>query len=1027
MLVVKRDGKIVEFDPDKILESIKNAALAVECKDDTIQERAKQVLNIKNKLIESGFSPEEAEAQAEAQYQGYIEDGQYTEYNEDEAIEVLDMVTDSLDNLDEDLISTELIQEFVEKALMITGHSSTAKEYIIYYSNRERIREMNTSLMKSFENLTFGNSKDVETKRENANIDGDSAMGTMLKYGSEGAKKFNLLYVVPPEESEAHKNGDIHIHDLDFLTLTETCVSKDTKLVVKHIPTNDIRVVEARFFDKFLDSVPDDSVVKLDDFQILSYTGFTNIINCVRHPSSGKRVVRVNTDNSYVDITDNHRVSINNNGMQDVKATDLKVGDSIINPNEQNLASLSTISLIDLFGKQSVRNYDTYHLDITQDRDKLSNIRSTKVKELLNVSGNYANKPICITSINEINYNGYVYDFETSDNHFFANGILVHNCCQIDLEKLFSGGFNTGHGFLREPSEIRSYGALCCIAIQSNQNDQHGGQSVPAFDYYMAPGVAKSFAKNIFKILDIKYPECSDEQITDKLGHLSNEDIKSKLKEYVKEHRLIMNEDGYNYIRNLISEHYFKDLSNDEINAILDKAKKITDNDTHQSMEAVVHNLNSMHSRAGAQVPFSSLNFGTDTSEEGRMVSFNFLKATDEGLGNGETPIFPISIFKEKAGVSYNPEDPNYDLWKEACRVSAKRLFPNFSNLDAPYNAQYYREGDVDTEVAYMGCRTRVVANVYNPSYEKVTGRGNLSFTTINLPRLGLKANGDVSRFFEMLDDMLELVHHQLLSRFKVQCRKHPRNYPFLMGQGVWIGSDKLNLDDDITEILKNGTLTVGFIGLAECLKALIGKHHGESDEAQQLGLRIVGHMREMTDKWSQEEKMNYSLIATPAEGLAGRFTRIDKKKFGIINGVTDREYYTNSFHVPVYYHINAFRKIDIEAPYHALTNGGHISYIELDGDPTKNLKAFERVVRYMHDKGIGYGAVNHAIDRDPICGYTGIIDDVCPRCGRREGEPMTEEMWQKIKGYPSTANAKYCGTCGDIFEEEERVPNPLD
>lgn len=428
-----------------------------------------------------------------------------------------------------------------------------------------------------------------------------------------------------------------------------------------------------------------------------------------------------------------------------------------------------------------------------------------------------------------------------------------------------------------------------------------------------------------------------------------------------------------------------------------------------------------------AQVPFSSLNFGTDTSEEGRMVSFNLLKATDEGLGNGETPIFPISIFKEKSGVSFNPGDPNYDLWEEACRVSAKRLFPNFSNLDAPYNLQYYKEGDKDTEIAYMGCRTRVMSNIYDPSYEKVTGRGNLSFTSINLPRLGIKANGNIDVFFKSLDEMLDIVHDQLLERFEVQCRKHPRNYPFLMGQGIWHGSENLGPDDDIREILKQGTLTVGFIGLAECLKALTGKHHGESEESQKLGLRIIGHMREKTDLWSKQEKMNYSVIATPAEGLSGRFVAIDRKKFGNIPGVTDREYYTNSFHIPVYYNISAYKKINLEAPYHELCNGGHISYIELDGDPTKNLEAFKKIVRYMHDAGIGYGAINHPVDFDSVCGYVGIIDDVCPRCGRKEGEPMTEEMWQKIKGYASAPNARTCGYCGDINEENDRTINPID
>ena len=427
-----------------------------------------------------------------------------------------------------------------------------------------------------------------------------------------------------------------------------------------------------------------------------------------------------------------------------------------------------------------------------------------------------------------------------------------------------------------------------------------------------------------------------------------------------------------------------------------------------------------------AQVPFSSINFGTDTSTEGRMASFNLLKATEEGMGNGETPIFPISIFKMKSGVSYNPEDKNYDLFKESIRVSAKRLFPNFSNLDAPFNAQYYKEGDRDTEVAYMGCRTRVMGNTYNPDYEKTPGRGNLSFTSINLPRLAIRSRGSVDKFFELLDATMNTVHHQLLARFDVQCRKHPRNFPFLMGQGLWVGADKLGPDDNMREILRNGTLTVGFIGLAECLVALTGQHHGESEYSQELGLKIIGHMCELTDKWSAEEKMNYSVIATPAEGLSNRFTRLDKKKYGIIPGVTDKEYYTNSMHVPVNYPISAFKKINIEAPYHALCNGGHITYIELDGDPTKNLDAFEKVIRHMHDAGIGYGAINHPVDRDPVCGYNGVIDDVCPRCGRREGEPMTEEMWQKIKGYPSWANAEHLGTCGNRAEEANRVPNTL-
>ncbi|MCR5480300.1 MAG: anaerobic ribonucleoside triphosphate reductase, partial [Ruminococcus sp.] len=414
---------------------------------------------------------------------------------------------------------------------------------------------------------------------------------------------------------------------------------------------------------------------------------------------------------------------------------------------------------------------------------------------------------------------------------------------------------------------------------------------------------------------------------------------------------------------------------------------KETDRATYQAMEALIHNLNTMNSRAGAQTPFSSINYGTDTSIEGRMVIKNVLLAEEAGLGNGETPIFPIHIFKVKEGVNFNPTDPNYDLFKLACRVSAKRLFPNFSFIDAPYNLQYYKEGDPNTEIAYMGCRTRVISNAHDPSREIVTGRGNLSFTSINLPRLGIKANKNIGAFFDSLDDMMQLCIDQLKHRFKIQCMKRVRNYPFLMGQGVWIDSENLSQDDTVEEVLKHGTLSVGFIGLAECLVALTGKHHGEDEESRKLGLEIITHMRNRMDEETKRTGLNFSLLATPAEGLSGRFVNMDKKRFGVIPGVTDREYYTNSFHIPVYFNINAFEKLKIEAPYHALTNAGHISYIELDGDPLNNLTAFEKVVRYMKEVGIGYGSINHPVDRDPVCGYTGIIGDKCPKCGRTEAE----------------------------------------
>ena len=575
---------------------------------------------------------------------------------------------------------------------------------------------------------------------------------------------------------------------------------------------------------------------------------------------------------------------------------------------------------------------------------------------------------------------------------------LTTTCCQIDIEKLFKGGFSTGHGHLREPNDIQSYSALACIAIQSNQNDQHGGQSIADFDYGMKNGVVKTFRKlywtNVGKMLNLLF---DIEEGVDKVKEIGRE-IMEKYDLYP----IIADDNGYKEVE---AEYLQKLIDRKYIATIQKKATKYANDEvdraTYQAMEAFVHNLNTMHSRAGAQVPFSSINFGTDISPEGRLVIKNILLAIEAGLGNGETAIFPVSIFKVKEGINYNPEDPNYDMFKLAMKVSAKRLFPNFAFIDAPFNLQYYKEGDPNTEIAYMGCRTRVIGNIYDPSRQVVGGRGNLSFTSINLPRIAIKAHGDIDWFFEELDRKINLAMDQLMERYKIQAAKKVRNYPFLMGQGVWIDSDKLKEDDTVGEILKHGTLSVGFIGLAECLKALMGVHHGESMEAQSMGLEIIGFMRKKLDEQSRKTGFNYTLLATPAEGLSGRFVRIDRAKYGVIEGVTDREYYTNSFHVPVYYNINAFEKIKKEAPYHALTNAGHISYIELDGDPTKNLDAFEQVVRCMKESGIGYGSINHPVDRDPVCGFTGIINNECPCCGRTEdyGDVGFERI-RRITGY---------------------------
>ena len=701
-------------------------------------------------------------------------------------------VSDIFEEKQIDSPTVEQIQDTVERVLINHGHVRTAKAYILYRAERTRVRNMNDRLMKTFEDITYKDATDSDIKRENANIDGNTAMGSMLKYGSEGAKHFYESYVLNPAHSEAHRNGDIHIHDLDFYTLTTTC-------------------------------------------------------------------------------------------------------------------------------------------------------------------------------------------------------------CQIDLIKLFHDGFSTGHGVLREPNDIASYASLACIAIQSNQNDQHGGQSIANFDYGLAPGVAKTYKKryrsNLTSLIEVMDCAAHAKKTKEIFQTLTAENLIPTLdgsQAYTEREKELLLEAG-------VPEEILDKIQSFSAK----KATEETDKATYQAMEALLHNLNTMHSRAGAQTPFSSINYGMDTSTEGRMVMKNMLLVTEAGLGNGETAIFPIQIFRVKDGVNFNPGEPNYDLFKLSCRVSAKRLFPNFSFQDAPFNLQYYKEGHPETEIAYMGCRTRVIGNVNDPEREITYGRGNLSFTSINLPRIAILANKNIDWFFSELDRKIDLVVEQLLERFEIQAKKKVHNYPFLMGEGVWIDSEKLNYDDEVREVLKHGTLSVGFIGLAEALKALLGVHHGESEIAQNLGLDIIGHMRKRMDDLSAETHLNFSLLATPAEGLSGRFVRMDRERFGSIEGVTDREYYTNSFHIPVYYPISAYKKIQLEAPYHELTNAGHITYIELDGDPSTNLDAFDKVIRYMKAQGIGYGSINHPGDRDPVCGYNGIIGDTCPKCGRSEtdGEYGFQRI-RRITGY---------------------------
>ena len=561
-------------------------------------------------------------------------------------------------------------------------------------------------------------------------------------------------------------------------------------------------------------------------------------------------------------------------------------------------------------------------------------------------------------------------------------------CVQHPLDKILRNGFVAGHGESRPAKRIETASVIACISLETAQNEMHGGQAIPAFDFYLAPFVRASFKEEIKNL----------ESLTDKnLSHLYEAPVPDYLQ------RDLDGLDG--------DERWMQHAINRTVSRV------------HQSMEAFIHNMNTIHSRGGNQVVFSSINYGTDTSAEGRCVIRELLNSTYEGVGNGATAIFPIQIWKKKRGVSYLPEDPNYDLYRLACKVSARRFFPNFLNLDAPFN-RHEKWNPLDPErykyeVATMGCRTRVFENRFG---EKTSiGRGNLSFTTLNIVKLAIEVMGihdrnkRIAAFFSKLDNILDIAASQLHERFEFQKTALKKQFPLLMSV-LWNGGEKLDKDETIESVINQGTLGIGFIGLAECLIALIGQHHGESEEAQELGLRIVGHMRSRVNEFCESYGHNYSVLATPAEGLSGRFTRIDRKTFGSIPGITDKDYYTNSNHVPVYYHCSPRHKAKIEAPYHALTGGGHIFYVELDGDATHNEKAIMQIVDLMDRYDIGYGSVNHNRNHCPHCGYENAEKDqhVCPKCGAKF------ETIQRITGYLVGTTDRW--NSGKLAELNDRI-----
>ena len=562
-------------------------------------------------------------------------------------------------------------------------------------------------------------------------------------------------------------------------------------------------------------------------------------------------------------------------------------------------------------------------------------------------------------------------------------------CIQHPLDLILEHGLKAGHGESRPAKRIETASVLACISMETVQNEMHGGQAIPAFDFYLAPFVRKTFEEEIDKASDLDNADYSE--------------LKSvKLDDYLK--------------RDLVG------LQGKE--RALQHAMNQTVGRVHQAMEAFVHNMNTIHSRGGNQVVFSSINYGTDWSAEGRCIIREILNTTYEGVGNGSTAIFPIQIWKKKKGVSYLPEDPNYDLYKFACKVSARRFFPNFVNLDATFNQDDAWDPEDPKryvhEVATMGCRTRVYENRFGPKTS--IGRGNLSFTTINIVKLAIECMEEhdqearIGRFFEKLDWALEISARQLDERFQFQKTALKKQFPLLMN-GLWNGSGKLDPDDTIESVINQGTLGIGFIGLAECLIALTGKHHGESEEAQELGLRIVTFMRDKVNGFSEKYQHNYSVLATPAEGLAGKFTKRDKKTFGVLPGITDKDYYTNSNHVPVYYKCTPEHKARIEAPYHELTRGGHIFYVEIDGDATHNPEAIMRIVDLMDKYNIGYGSVNHNRNRCLDCGYENADKDLqeCPHCHGHHIDTL-----QRITGYLVGTTDRW--NAGKLAELKDRV-----
>ena len=808
--------------------------------------------------------------------------------------------------------TVEFIQDLVEQELVKRDMYDEAKAYIIYRHDRAKARDANTELTKVFDDINKIDSSVLDLKRENANIDANTSMGTMLKIGTEASKDYNLKYLIKPKYAMLHKNGDYHIHDLDFYSITMNCLFIPLAKLLK--------------------------------------SGFNTGHGTVREPQS----IHTAANLACIVLQSNQNEMF---GGQAFPTFDYDlapyVAKSFVNHLRECLNDYYDVSDFD-----SVLDHEITDKIYQKNKTILNDTSKAELRQLL---------PAVPSKLFEKMYNRAL--VKTDKETYQAMEALIHNfntmhsrCLPAD-EIIVAGDGNTNINKLKVNDYVLSF----------NVNTQK-------FEYKKVKRVLDNGEKELLLLVleNGQRLRCTpDHKLYTSKGYVEAQ--------YATD---VLTKDGFSsivFMKNDIAEEVYDIEVEDNHNFCV--------KDKNSDNFVVVHNC-------GAQTPFSSINYGTDTSEEGRMIVKNVLLATQKGLGRSETPIFPVQIFKIKESVNLDPNSKNYDLFKLAIKTSAKRLFPNFTFCDSPYNAQYYKEGHPETEIAVMGCRTRVIGNTYDKDHEQVTGRGNFSFNTLNLPRLGILAKGDLKKFFNDLDNLIDDAIQQLKDRFDYIGNKHVYNYPFLMGLGIYLDSDKYGPNDTIREILKQSSISVGFCGLAECLVALTGKHHGESEEAQELGLKIIQHLRDRMDEESKKTGLSWSCFATPAESTAGTFLRKDRKIFGVIPGVTDRDYYTNSFHVPVYYKTSITHKIDVESPYHEICNAGSITYIELDGDPNKNLDAYEAIVRYAKDKNLQYFSINTQNDQCPVCGYLGIIGDECPHCGFREGVGVSVEHLKEIGLY---------------------------